>query len=95
MSKKTVCADADLTVFNLKTRIRLVLVEDKRVDNALSRDESGEPQLVAEAIAAAMYNRNINTQHNPCRAKSEPPTDDTKSPQPAMMNTLSTSDVSL
>ncbi|CAF4876023.1 unnamed protein product, partial [Rotaria sp. Silwood2] len=63
MSKKTVCADADLTVFNLKTMIRLALVEDKRLDKALGIDESGEPQLIAEAVAAAMYNRKIiNTQ---------------------------------
>lgn len=27
MSKKSVCADADLTVFNLKTLIRLAVVE--------------------------------------------------------------------
>ena len=27
MSNKTVCADADLTVFNLKTLIRLAVVE--------------------------------------------------------------------
>ncbi|CAF4480542.1 unnamed protein product [Rotaria sp. Silwood2] len=96
MSKKTVCADADLTVFNLKTMIRLALVEDKRLDKALGIDESGEPQLIAEAVAAAMYNRKIiNTQNNPRRATSEPSTDNPTSPQAAMLNTLSTSDVSL
>ncbi|CAF5099921.1 unnamed protein product, partial [Rotaria sp. Silwood1] len=81
--------------FNLKTMIRLVLVEDKRLDEALGIDESGEPQLIAAAIAAAMYNRKIINTHNDLRRViSEPPTDESKSPQATMKNTLSTSDVS-
>jgi len=72
MSNKIVSADADLTVFNLKDYIRLVLVEDKRYDPILSMDEAGEPQLIAEAVAAAMYNRNIFNE-NRRRTRSEPP----------------------
>ncbi|CAF0803975.1 unnamed protein product [Rotaria sordida] len=52
-------------------------------------DESGEPQLIAEAFAAAKYNRKIiNTQNNPRRAISEPPTDDPKPHQAARVQSL-------
>ncbi|CAF4729914.1 unnamed protein product [Rotaria sp. Silwood1] len=96
MSNKTVCTDADLTVFNLKSMICLALVKDKRFDKSLGIDKSGESQLIAEAIAAAMYNRKkIITRNNLCRAISEPLTDDPKPLEAAMINTLCISDVSL
>ncbi|CAF1657625.1 unnamed protein product [Rotaria magnacalcarata] len=93
MSKKPVCADADLTVFNLKTMIRLALVEDKKVDATMGIDESGEPQLVAEAIAAAMYNQKLIAQNDPRRAISEPPTNDPNAREFQMINTSCISDL--
>ncbi|CAF3432448.1 unnamed protein product [Rotaria socialis] len=59
MSNKVVYADADLTVFNLRTAIRLAVVENKRVVGSSNECVNGEPQLVAEAVAAAMYNEKI------------------------------------
>jgi hypothetical protein len=93
MSNKIVCADADLTVFNLKSLIRLAVVEDKRIDKTLGMDSSGEPQLIAEAVAAVMYNKKILDTTKSRRAISEPRDSDSKTRTTTTMNSLYMSDL--
>ncbi|CAF3454941.1 unnamed protein product [Rotaria socialis] len=59
MSNKMVHADVDLCVVNLKAMIRLVVVQDKIFDDYSDKYADCESQLVAEAVAAAMYNEKI------------------------------------
>jgi hypothetical protein len=71
MSNGKTTAEADVTVFNLSNMLRLAVVEvgsyltirslfisskDKRYSAGKNAND-GQAQLVAEAIAASMYNR--------------------------------------
>jgi hypothetical protein len=92
-------------------QISFALKQDKRWDPTLGRSQSGEPQLIGEAIAAAMHNESlivsceisktallmslIEIESTARRATSEPPTIDRPPIQTLPMSALSTSDVSL